>query len=737
MKVTAQQFVSNSPTEDSFVTVFKHYSQESQKTSEKEGEVYCLFSLSGEAHLPAERVSKFVWDGILDGYLYSSSRSTNDSLKDAITDGVKKLKSLIKNDKTLEELGVDLNFVLVAQRKEGVYIGNLGENEIYVFKDGSLVNISEILGKSRASTAGIALKSNDILVAATKGVISKNTARFSNVKSAPEVFDLLKMIGSEITGDGGLLFFSSPKSASYESSKPKILPDLLEEKIEQVVPKISKVSIKKPDINFEKVRVVVKKGISKIPPILKAVSEKIGKVLHRLKEKVFIRYENKRWFKKVASKVSEIKVNAQPYSSKGMRIDGYRIKNKQNKRFTILVLVVLGVVLLAVGINFTVKAKKSNEIHTQAIAILNDAQTLVKKAEDNATADKSGTETTIYQAQTLLKGLPQGISSKDTSTLDDLNERILKVQDFLYKRTALVDNDGKLSSFVDTKLLFGENSNPTDIDIYKDSSQNEYLVVTDSGLNAVFRIALYDKSLTTIPDPSGLVKSPKFVSMGNGGIFIYDDKSGVLRVPFGEGSTLGNLVALSGLSRSDISAKDIAELIVLTADDNVYLLARDQNSLLKSVNASENGYGLSYKYITDEKFGKASDIASDISLYIATSDDPQVVRYSYSYTEGGQVENPLTLTGVDGSLGGITKEYTGDSLDFSLYLFDAANKRFLKFEKPQESENLHPGQAILKNQVVYRGSNSNMWSNVKDFVIDSSEKTMYILDGTTIWKVVI
>jgi len=311
------------------------------------------------------------------------------------------------------------------------------------------------------------------------------------------------------------------------------------------------------------------------------------------------------------------------------------------------------------------------------------------------------------------------------------------VQDFLYKRTPVSESNGKLSTFLDTKLAFGENSKPSDIDIYTDTSGNEYLVVTDTGLNAVFRISLYDKSLTRIQDPSGLIKDPEYVSMGNTGVFVYDDKTGVVKSAFGDSNSLGGFALLSGLSRSDIQSKDIGEFIVLTASDNVYLLSRDESSLLKSANASDDEYGLNFKYITDSRFANATDILSDLSLYFLTSDSPQLVRYSYDYTQNSQAEDPLQVTGLDGDLSGVTKGYTTGSLDYGLYLFDATNKRFLDLEKPQESENLHPGEAVLKNQIVYRGTQAGMWSNVKDFVVDANGTTMYVLDGTTIWKVML
>ena len=84
----------------------------------------------------------------------------------------------------------------------------------------------------------------------------------------------------------------------------------------------------------------------------------------------------------------------------------------------------------------------------------------------------------------------------------------------------------------------------------------------------------------------------------------------------------------------------------------------------------------------------------------------------------------------------ITKGYTSGSLDFGLYVFDANQKRFLDFEKPKEGlEELHPGELILKQQYIYRGEAEDMFTDVKDFVVDAEEKFMYILDGKTIWKV--
>lgn len=692
MKITAQQFISNSKEKGTFVTILKHYSAESTPKTEKEGDIYCLLSIFGNTSLPAERVSKFVWDGILDGYIYSTSKSTNESLKEGITEGVKKLKSLMKNDKSLEDLGVNVNFVLIAQKKEGLYIGNLGENEVFVFKDGKFVNITEILGKSKASTAGVALKEGDVLVVSTVGVVSKNFEKLEKTENTEKVINVLKEVGESLSGNQGLVFFTYGEDEPLTPVKESKLPSPV------VLPKIPELPLQKMNVKIPKIPINImglKKVANSLKPTYMLVKVEIGKAAKWLQRKLSVMVEKissrsagmvgkKRWYKRMASKVSEVKINQPDFRGRGIRIDGYRTKNIRAKRLRLVFLIVLGIVLLALGINFTIKTREANAIHNQATQIFTNAENLIKKAESMSTSDRSSAETEIYQAQSALKGVPENISEKDLAIKSELEARILTVEDFLYKRTGLTDNDGKISTFIDSRLAFGDGSNPTDMEIYMDKAGNEYLLLTDKGLNAVFRVSLYDKTSKRLTDSSGLLKDPEYISMGNSGVFVFDNKTGVVKAPYDNDKWFSPFVQLSGLSRDNIKSKDIGEFIVLTEIDNIYLLARDEKAVLKSVFSYENRYGLYYKYISDDRFANATEILSDLSIYVLTKDDPKLIRYSYNYVEQKQVENPLTISGVNGDLGDLTKGYTTGSLDGGLYVFDQTLKRFIKFEKPQE-----------------------------------------------------
>ena len=762
MKITAQQFISNNREKGTFVTILKHYSENSTKKTEKEGDIYCLLSIFGSTNLPAERVSKFVWDGILDGYIYSTSKSTNESLKEGITEGVRKLKSLMKNDKSLEDLGVNVNFVLVAQKKEGLYIGNLGENEVFVFKAGKFVNITEILGKSKASTAGVALVEGDILIISTMGVISKTLGELGKFSKSDTVITELREIGKTLLGNQGLVFFAYEDENQIKEKNRIPLPTIpvfkkKEEPVEQLEPQEVEVNPNIPqrklDIKLPKINLNLRwldKAMAKVKPVVKKIGEVITKALKFIIEKAKLigkkttaklteLFGNKKWFKKAASQLSTVRINTPNFTAKGMRIDGYRTRDVRAKRVRLVLIVITVIVLLALGINFTIKARRASIVHNQATQIFTNADNLVKKAENVATSDKNSAEVAIYQAKNALKETPANISEKDIVTKTGIENRILVVEDSLYKRVGLSDNDGKFSTFVDGRLSFGDSSNPTDIEIYSDDSGNEYLLVTDKGLNTVFRVSLYDKTTERLLDTDGLVKDPEYISMGNSGVFIFDNKTGVLKASFDENKWFTSFVTLSGLARDNIKSKDIGEFIILAETDNVYLLARDENAILKSVFSYENRYGLYYKYIPDDRLANASDILADISVYLLTKDIPQLIRYSYDYQEQKQTENPLTISGVDGDLGEVSKGFTRSSLDDGLFVFDKVSKRFIMFEKPQEAgENiLHPNEVILKKQYVYRGSKTDIWNNVKDFVVDSTNSTMYILDGSVIMKVVL
>ncbi len=748
MIVTAQQYISNDKDQNTYVSVFKYYSSKSDKRVYKEGDLYGLVYLSGSKGIPAERVVKFVWDGIVDGYVYSNSESTNESLKSAIKEGLRKIKDLIRNDKELEESGVNVSFSIVAHRKEGFYVANLGENDIYVYRDNKLINIVDVLEKNKAQTAGLALKDGEVMMISTPTLLNDGISNFMGLVNIEDIKRAVKNFGGNLTNSESLLVLYIEKdNRKKDESKEQVLrinpfiKNIQKEKIvkENVLISNEDKVVKKKGFDFKRIFFVLKNSIDtvikKIQPIFFKVGYFIKKIIKELGFKINNWLGKKRWFKKLVAKVSQkmptIKSNV--VSPKGLRIDGYRQKDIRTKRFKLVGIVIFVIVLLSLGINFTLNAKKAREIHFTANAILTESEDLLNKTESSIATNKDTAETYLYQIQKKLEGLPEGMNEEDMARANEVKGYALKLEDDLYKRVGVKDDDGSLTTFIDSRLSFGEGSVPTDIEIYNDDSGGEYLLISDSGLKSVFRVSLYDKDVKKLPDNDGIFVSPKHISVGNSGIFVFDSKKGVLKSGF-DNDWFKSVNTLSGLEIEDINSEDISEFIVLTEVDNVYFLAKDKASILKSGFSYENSYNLTYSYINNEAFASASDILSDLSVYVLNG---SLIRYNYSYIEQAQVEAPVTVSGYSGDLGNLNKGYTRSSLDYGLYLFDDSEKRLFKFEKPHEGggQILHPDQILLEKQYVYRGSKKNVWSELKDFVVDNDESNMYILDGSTIWKV--
>ena len=766
MKITAQQYISNDRDKNTYVSVFKYDANKTDKHAYKEGDLYGIVHLSGSEGIPAERVVKFVWDGIVDGYIYSNSDSTNESLKSAIKEGLRKIKDLIRNDKELEQSGVNISFTVIAHKREGFYVANFGENDIFVYRDNKLIDIVEVLAKNKAETAGLALKENEVIMISTPTLLKDGISNFMGLTKLDEFRGTVRNFATNLTSSEGLLILYVSKEEQKLKAKnilkkgsdneeikvnvkPLINTELLKRRENPSVKKkvlrnkdslVKEIGKKSVDIDFkgflEKVKSFFAKVLDKVNPIWDKVRGFFKKIFGGLFEKIKEKLGKKRWFKKLSADFSQKmpKMNRKRrVSAKGFKIDGYREKDLRSKRFKIVGIVVLIVVLLSFGINFTLRSKKAREVHSAANVLLTESETLIGKVESNISTNKNSAETYIYQIGQKLESLPEGMNEEDTDRAADVRNKALALEDTLYKRIGVQGDDGSISTFVNARLSFGDGSVPTDIDIYQDDKGNEYLLVSDSGNKGVYRVSLYDKDVKKLPDNDGSLSSPQYLSMGNTGVFVFDEDEGVLKAPFAD-DYFGSFTALSGLDIGAIRGEDISEFIVLTAADNVYLLSQEKSSILKSGFSYGNSYNLTYSYIDNPAFAEGKDIVADLSLYVL---DGSIIRYVYDYIQQGQVEAKLSVAGYSGDLGSLDKGYTRQDMNYSLYLFDSVERRIFRFEKPLEGggEVLHPDQVLLESQYVYRGTKEGVWSDVKDLVVDSSEANMYVLDGSTIWKV--
>ena len=115
------------------------------------------------------------------------------------------------------------------------------------------------------------------------------------------------------------------------------------------------------DENFSKIKPFLSKIYSKVTEVCEKVKEFSKEKWDAFKERVVLVLGKKRWFKRIAAKVSEMGIRRKrPVGVQGMRIDNYKTKDLRSKRFKILFMFLV-VAILLVFVNFTIKGKKQRK----------------------------------------------------------------------------------------------------------------------------------------------------------------------------------------------------------------------------------------------------------------------------------------------------------------------------------------------------------------------------------------
>ncbi len=144
MPISASKYIKNSESKKSYISMF-NYKSLPRGGNGSVFDVYGFFSASSDIDIPGDQILKFAWDGLVDGFEYSKTVSINESLKSGLSEAANRVKQLIMNDKNIGEHGVNVNFTVFVSTDEGMYIGVFGDSDIYIYKQGKLVDISEML----------------------------------------------------------------------------------------------------------------------------------------------------------------------------------------------------------------------------------------------------------------------------------------------------------------------------------------------------------------------------------------------------------------------------------------------------------------------------------------------------------------------------------------------------------------------------------------------------------------
>jgi hypothetical protein len=762
-------------------------------------ELMCYITMESEVSAAdLTNVATFSWNSLLETF-ENYGGAALPAVKKALRNGISKAQELLKNNKEIVEKGIDFEVTLIAIVEGNMYLALIGEHTVNLFRDGEVHLISEMLNSHNVNSGSIAVFPSDViaLTDSSKNLdwttprtllteldekLNEEKLKYGAIFASQHVNfdDLIGLSSDDSPYDLTHLVEEDEVEESVKEEpiieKTVIDDALIEEAIEEVDnlekteknedteilvedKEIEKEVITTHEIPENKVTEIKNKISGKyqsaVPVLMKIkefflrvwkfISIYIAKLVEVIKKVVSVistaltnlaskQFGSQPWFKKFQAKLSQNNLGAKPSLGK-IEIGGLNKTDLRNKRSAIFIAVIVGIVVVIVGVNKTKEAKQIAEIHDGYIAYEVSIEKHITEAEGKAKSNPESAAISLFEANKLVSEPTIDLSllsASDQEALELLKGSIMSVEDKLYDRTAISQGSG-MELFVDGKLKFGDNTDATDIAIYRDPTLVEYLYVTDKGLDSLFWITTAGK-VRIVEDNGVGITDPLFVDIGAKGIYIYDGVIGGIRALFDENSgAVTGLEKLSGVSPDAFDVSDPQEMAIFTGTDNMYLLSQSDNSIKKSQGNGGKSYNLPYTYYSNESLSTVKDIFGDQMIYLLTAGSDGLGTYQYNMAEGRFDTKAITIVGPENAYENLTAGYTAGTMDKHLYVFDAAGKRVLVFEKPWGD--LHPNSLLFLEEYVYRGSQENVWSDVKDIVVDAAETNLYVLDGSNIWKV--
>jgi len=531
-----------------------------------------------------------------------------------------------------------------------------------------------------------------------------------------------------------------PKDKKFPHAQIQKIQNFLSKITQKIKPITSKIKAFFQGKTIKKVWEVIKKTFSMIGKIFGFFADKTGAFFGWIgsKIKTFFdsRFGHKPWYKRIMSKVSMMRVVPGGGNVKGMRIDYYRDENIRRKRIGAVIVVLLIIVAGYFGVKQAIVRGEQKEIHDQVVVIMTEADNYLKQAEadaisnvDSARLNLQKGEEKITQAENL------AIWEADLDTIISLKTRAEEAGDTINRRTAVSESNGNFELYMDTKISLGQNSSPTDMMIFRNTLQNEFLFLSDKGEKSAYSISLNDKKVAKIADTNNLVSSPLTIAPGvlvDGelyGVYIFDSTNGVIRSLY-ENGNYADFKELTGLTGQSIGYKDVTDISILTLNSNVYLMSRTDKAVLKATRDDFGNYGVTQKYIQSDLLAQGNGILADeYYVYTIATGSTGLQRWQM----GNEV--PFELIGVSPSFQNVTAGFTGELTTHRMYLYDKGDNRIVVLEKPNDATGLHPNQYVMLKQFVYRGDREDVFTDVKALVVDWAEEYLYVLDGLRVWRI--
>ena len=359
-------------------------------------------------------------------------------------------------------------------------------------------------------------------------------------------------------------------------------------------------------------------------------------------------------------------------------------------------LIILGCVVVAIllGYNLTsLSARRAKNAREKAFATVLTQVELLRNAADEATVyqNENGARQRLNEALQAIQQLPEPYADHPTVVRDrrELTARLNEL-----RHETVITDPLQLANF--KNLDDQAKSPPVLVRI------NDRLYTQNTKTKNLLMLNLTSRTIAAVQPPNVPIAS---LTTGVGvktTALLLDADSRVLLLETGDRLRPIPLTLPNGKITS-----------ITVFRDRLYLLSAPSGSIFRS-DAIGGGYGNPRPWLTDPSadLRTAVDIAVDGDVYVLRSDGI-VLKLNQ-----GKLAD-FSLNAIDPMLAGPTKIKTSENSDF-LYLLDPPTKRLV---------------VVTKTGALVQQYRADLFDQLKDFIVDESNKTVYLLNGTQIFGI--
>lgn len=347
---------------------------------------------------------------------------------------------------------------------------------------------------------------------------------------------------------------------------------------------------------------------------------------------------------------------------------------------------------------FNLNNENNEKLTAESEEKYNEISALIEQKQDQAEANilfnnDEGAKKLYEEIKALMEQLPQ----KSDEQLQKYSEFDEKYALFMEKiqRITRWDNLEEMTNFANlTEAASADNI------IF--SAKNNKIYAGDSSQKSIYILDIASKSATTLTNleqPFDAFLHPTMLTENE--IYFYANSSKLAKVNLADDS----------LSAISVNFGDISLLDLENYNNNLYALD-GKNKQIFRYSFNNGNLGAPSAWIQGElELDKVSDIAIDGNIYLL-GDNGKVIKY----LRGSQQE--FELKPVEPELKNPAKIFTANDSNH-IYILEPEQSRVVVFDKN--------GLFLMQYQ-------NKTLTNIKDFIIDEANKTIYLLDGNIVYK---